>query len=345
MSAGLDASVYQSLGKTFQRAQIGAGSIAFSQGNTVSLEVPNALLQRGMTLVLTGNLVVAVANASVGFAESPLGLIKNIRVVGDGRRVLFNSPARDLWRLGQLQHGQVYDRNQPSLLIGTNAFRATIPIDHEALQAINPVESLFDPRLFKKVTVEITWGAASDICVAGGGGTIAISGCAVDVLCDQTSEGVNEILFDQEISPDEQAVVASSSLFQFKVPQNGLLIGVLLRTDRQASNGPIPVNDLINRISLKSDTTVAHADQVSWGSLQRRNTGEYQFTVAAAGTVVDGYAYLPLMENGMISSALNTNALNDLRLILDVTRTSDTETVHVTYVWLVPRRSLAQAVA
>jgi hypothetical protein len=345
MSSGLDASIYQTLGKTFQRAQIGAGSVPFSQGNTVSIELPNALLQRYLVLNLTGNLVVGVANASSIFAEAPWGLIKNIRIVGDGRRVLINSPARDLWRLAQLVHGHHYQRSAPTALIGTNAFSGALVIDQEMLLAINPVESLFDPRLFKKVTIEITWGAAADIANPGGGGTIAISGCSVDVLVDQTSEGVNEILFDHELSPDEQAVTATSSLFQFKVPQNGLLAGMLLRTDRTGATGPIPVDDIIANMSLKSDTTVAHVDQVSWSTLQKRNVGEYQFASSQLGSVVTGYAYLPLLENGMISSALNTNALNDLRLILSVVRTSDTEIVHVTYDWLVPRRSLAQAVA
>lgn len=348
MSAALDNPVYQSLGKTFQRAWIGAGTIAFNQGNTVPLELPNALLQKGIALRLTGNLVIATANAQAVFIEAPLGLIKNVRVVGDGRRVLINSPARDLFRLAHFAWGKQAEISPPLSTIGTRPFSALIRLDHETHFAVNPVESLFDPRLYKKVTVEITWGAATDIATAGGGGTIALTSVQCDVLVEQTSEGITQILCDHEVTPDEQPVTASSALFQFKVPQNGLLIGVQLRSDRDAGAGagPTPVDDLINSITLKSDTTVAHADSVNWSTLQRLNVLQYQLDGGASpGAQIPGYAYLPLIEGGMLSSALNTNALNDLRLILNVTRTSGTEIVHVTYDFLVPRRSLAQAVA
>jgi hypothetical protein len=348
MSSALDASVFQALGKTFQRASIGAGVIPFNQGNTQVLELPNALLQKGITLRLTGNLVIAVANAQAVFSEAPWGLIKAVRIVGDGRRQLINSPARDLFRWSHLEWGKQTELSPPLSTIGTRPFSATLHISHEMMEALDPVESLFDPRIFKKVTVEITWGAATDIATAGGGGTIALSGVQVDVLVDQTSEGVQKILFDHEITPDEQIVTATTSLFQFKVPQNGLLVGLLIRTDRDAGggNGPVPVDDIVNTITLKSDTTVAHADQVAWRTLQQRNVLIHQLDGGATiGAQIPGFAYLALIEGGMISSALNTNALNDLRLILNVTNTSGTQVVHVTYFWLVPRRSLAQAVA
>lgn len=346
MSAALEA-VTQSLGKTFQRARIGAGSIAFNQGNTVPLECPNALLQKGITLRLSGTLVVGVAAATV-FSEAPLQLMKNVRIVGDGRRVLVNSPAQDLFRLAHLAHGKQWELSPPGTAVGNRPFSATIHISHEHLRALMPVESLFDPRVFKKVTVEITWGAATDIATAGGGGTIALSAVSCDVLLDQTSEGVQQILFDHEVTGDEQAVVASSNLFQFRVPQNGLLTGVLIRTTRDAGAGagPVPVDDIVTAIGLKSDTTVAHADGVAWATLQRENVGMFNLDGgASAGAQIPGYAFLDLMENGQIASALQTNALNDLRLILAVTRTGNTEIVHVTYDWLVPRRAVATAVA
>jgi len=340
-------SLSQALGKTFQRAKIGAGVIPFSQGNTIPLELPNALLQKGITLRLTGNLVIGVSNATV-FSEAPLGLIKALRVTGDGRRVLINSPGRDLFRLAHFSWGKQAEISPPLATVGTRPFAATIRLDHEYLMALDPVESLFDPRLYKKVTVEIGWGAATDIATAGGGGTIALTNVQCDVLVDQTSEGIERILFDHELTPDEQAVVASSALFTFKVPQNGLLCGILLRADRDAGAGagPVPVDDLITQVGLKSDTTVAHAEGVTWATLQRENVLNYQLDGGpSAGAPIPGYAYFSLLESGMLSSALNTNALNDLRLILSVTRTSGTEIAHVTYDFLVPRASLAQAIA
>lgn len=356
-AATLDSPVFQALGKTFQRAKIGAGTIAFNAGNNVPLELPNALLQKGITLRLTGNLVISTANAQAIFSEAPLGLVKNIRVVGDGRRTLINSPMRDLFRLNHHLWGKLGELLAPGattnggagvVTTGTRAFAATVRIDHEMLMALNPVESLFDPRLFKKVTVEIQWGDATSIATAGGGGTIALTSTQVDVLVDQTSEGVTEILFDHEVTPDEQTVTASSALFSFKVPQNGLLVGFMLRSDRDPGDGTGPrgVDDVINTVTLKSDTTVAHLDNVNWSTLQRENALQFDIDLGAgAGGQIPGYAFVNMLEHGMLSSALNTNALNDLRLILNVTNTSGTQVVHVTYLFLVPRKALAQAVA
>jgi|SwirhirootsSR2_FD_contig_111_263309_length_6336_multi_5_in_0_out_0_2 hypothetical protein len=343
-AATLDNPIYQTLGKTFQLARIGAGVLPYSQGNAVSLELPNALLQKGITLRLSGNAVISVASATANFSEMPLGLIKNLRIIGDGRRVLFASPGRDLYRLAHFTWGKQWELSPSLLTVGTRPFSATIRIDHESLMNIDPVESLFDPRLYKKVVVEVTWGAVADI-IQVGGATVQLSAVQMDVLVEQTNEGITKILFDHEVSADEQTVTATSRLFTFKVPQNGLLFGVMMRTDRDAGGGagPVPVDDIINTVTLKSDTTVAHFDQVDWDTAQREMVARFQADGGATpGAQIPGYLYLPLTEMGMISSALNTNALNDLRLILDVTKTSGTEIVHVTYDWLVPRRTLGQ---
>lgn len=347
MSASLENPIFQALGSTFRRAKLGGSVLAIASGQTNSLELPNSLLAKGITLRLTGNLVIAVANAAAVFAESPLGLIKNIQVLGDGRRQLVNSPARDLFRLAHITWGKQGELSPPLGTIGTRAFSATIRIDHEMLMAMDPSETLFDPRLFKKVELKVTWGAATDIATAGGGGTIALTNVQLDVLSDQTSEGVDQTLFDYTVSADEAAVVATSAALPFRIGQNGNLVGILIRCDRDAGGGlgPIPVDDLINSITIKSDQTVVHYDQVSWATLQRENVLHYGLDGGAtAGAQIPGWVFVPFIEHGMISSCLNTNALNNLTLFANVTRTSGTETIHVSYLFLEPRRSLAQSV-
>ena len=329
------------LGSTFRRSKVGVGTIDYASGLVKSLEIPNSLLLKGLVLRLTGNLVVATANASAIANEAPLGLIKNVQIIGDGRRELFNASARRLFRLAHFTWGKQAEISAPSGTIGTRAFTATISIDHEMLQAVNPVESLFDPRVYKQVKINVLWGAASDIATAGVGGTIAISACSLSVVADQTADGVDQILFDHTVLQDEQPVTASSSRFSFKVPQNGLLAGVLIDCTRDTT----AVDDLINTISVKSDQTVAHYDNAAWSDLQRESIYKYQIDGgASAGAQIPGYLYLPFMENGMISSALNTNALNNLLLTFNVTRTSGTEIVGVTYDFLEPRRTLAASV-
>jgi len=339
-----------SLGSRFRTVRIGVGNIAFSQNNTVSLEVPNTLLSRTLVMRLTGNLVIGVANAANIFSEAPLGLIRRVELVADGRRYLLSNAGRDLFRLEHFGNRKQGELSPPIATVGTRPFSALLTYTHEALGFIDPSESLFDPRLYKKVELRITWGAATDIATAGGGGgTIAIDAVTkLSVSYVQTAEGVEQILFDRTVSFDEKDVTATSQAFAFDVPQNGLLAGVLFRTDRDAGAGagPVPIDDLINNISLKSDTTVAHVDKLVWADLQAQNVPDFSLDGAAViGGRLPGYAFLDLTENGMFSSALNINALNKAQLVLDVTRTSGTEKVRVSYVFFEPRRNLAAEVA
>jgi hypothetical protein len=341
--------IFQALGSTFRTAKLGVGSIPYDSGNTKSIEIPASLLQRGLFLRLTGNLTIATANATI-FSEAPLGLIKRIELVGDGRRYIFSASGRLLYRLAHFMWGKAAELSAPSGTVGTRAFSACIPLNHEALHFMDPSESLFDPRLFKKVELRITWGQASEIATAGGGGTIAIdtANTSCDVIANQTSEGVNKIIFDHTLSYDERNVAASSSAFTFDIPQNGLLAGVLFQATRDAGAGagPVPVDDLIVDISLKSDTTVVHVDRVKLSTLQRENVLQYQLDGGATtGAQIPGYAYLPFVENGMFSSVLNVNALNKAQIILTVARTSGTENVQVLWDFFEPRRSLAAEVA
>lgn len=341
--------IFQSLGATFRTAKIGVGVIAYDSGNTKSIELPSSLLQRRVFLRLTGNLVIATANATI-FSEAPLGLLKKIELVGDGRRYLFSASGRMLYRLAHVIWGQPGELSAPSGTVGTRAFSALIPLDHEAMHFMDPSESLFDPRLFKKVELRATWGAVTDIATAGGGGTISIdtANTTLDVVVDQTAEGVNQILFDHTVAVDERNVAASSTSFAFDIPQNGLLAGCLIQCTRDAGAGagPVPVDDLIVDISLKSDTTVVHVDKVKWSTLQRIIVQAFQIAGGATtGAQIPGYAYLPLSENGMFSSVLNINSLNKAQLVLNVTRTSGTENIQVLWDFFEPRRSLAAEIS
>lgn len=338
-----------SLGSRFRTVRVGVGNVPFSQDNTVNLELPNTLLAKTVIMRLTGNLVIATANAANIFAEAPLGLIRRVELVCDGRRYLLSTAARDLFRLEHVGNRKVGELVPPIVTIGTRPFSALLTFTHEALGFMDPSESLFDPRLYKKVELRITWGAASSIATAGGGGTIAIDAATkVSVSVLQTAEGVDQILFDRTVSFDEKDVTATSQGLPFEIPQNGLLAGILFRTDRDAGAGagPVPVDDLINNISLKSDTTVAHVDKLPWVDLQSHNVVDFSLDGAAvAGGRITGYAFLDLTDNAMFSSALNINALNKATLVLDVTRTSGTERIRVSYVFYEPRRGLASEVA
>lgn len=337
-----------SLGSRFRTVRLGLAPIAFVAGQTGSVEIPKGLLHKGFVLRLSGALVVGVANAANIFAEAPLGLIKNISIVADGNKTLFTATARDLFRLAHFMRSKQGEISPPVVGVGTNAFSASIALDMEAVRFFSPNDSYFDPRIYEKTQLVIQWGQATDIATAGGGGTIAISATTqVDVQAYQTTEGQGRILFDKIVTFDEKQVVATTPNLIFPVPRAGLLAHALIRADRDlgAGAGPTPVDNLINFVALRSESTVKHMDALAWSTIQRANVVDWQLDGGAtAGAQIVGYALLDFTEDGMLSTALNVNALNALDLILDVTRTGNTENIRITYVFFNPR-SLPQTLA
>lgn len=318
-------------------------SIPFVKNGLQKVEIPNVLLSRTLALRLTGNLVVGVANAANIFTEAPLGLIRSISVICDGTtKVIISGGSQLLWRLSHFERRQALERSAPSATVGTRAFSATIMLDHEFFRATDPSETLFDPRRFKKVELAIQWGAETDIATAGGGGgTIAIdtANTSIDVLATQVGVGAGKILFDRVIAADQIAVTATQSKLDLKIPQAGLLTGILLRATRDAGAGagPVPVDDVINTVILLSDTSTKHMEETKWSTIQQKNNADYAMQGAVAG-----YAFIELMENGDFASCLNVNAVNDTRLRFNVTLGAGTQLIDVLYVFAEPRPQTIQ---
>jgi hypothetical protein len=336
------------LGTRYRKVQLGLTPIPYLSGKTQELKLPDGLVQKQLILRLTGSLVIATANATV-FSEAPLGLIQRIELIGDGRRILCSCDGRDLWNLARYMHRKKPELAPPLGTIGTRAFSATIPLDAEAFDFRDKSESMLDSRLFKNLILRVTWGAAADIATAGGGGTIAIdSATQLDVLALETAEGLHKILFDHILSTVEIDVTSTNPKLKIdEIPQSGLLAGLQIRQTRDAGAGagPVPVDDIINDLTIKSDVTIAHVDKIKWKTLQGLNVLDYVLDGGDATTGhITGYAYLRMHENHMFSSALNINALNRAILEASVTRTSGTEKVHVLYDFFEPRENLGQEV-
>lgn len=337
------------LGTRYRKVHIGLPAIAYSKNNVVRLELPNGLIQKRLVLRLTGNLVVATASATI-FSDNPLGLIRKVELVGDGRRYLVSADGRDLWHLARRMHRKKLELAPAAAGTGTNAFSATAIIDADALNFADGSESMLDTRIFKKLELVVTWGSETDIATAGGGGTISVDTTTqLDVYAQETSEGVHKILFDHVLASSEKAVTATSAdMLLDDVPQSGLLAGLLIRTTRDAGAGagPVPVDDIINTLSLVSDVSIKHIDKVKWRTLQSWEVAQFLIDGGNATTGQEaGYAYIDLSEAGMFSSALNINALNKAQLKADVTRTSGTEMVHILYDFFEPRGDVSAEAA
>lgn len=331
------------LGSRFRSLQVGLSpvEIPYDSGNTRGSEVPKTYLTKDIFIRLTGSLVVSVATATAILDEAPLGLLSSIELAGDGNETLWKLAGRDAYRLANLFHGKAGELVPPVATVGTNAFSASFILSAEAVNMAVPVDSYLDLREFEKTELRITWGAASEICTAGPA-TISISATTkLECYANQSTEGLASIGFRRFLSFDQRDITATNPELTVLVPRSGLLAGILFRTDRDKAR----VDNIINFLTLTSDSSHDHIKRRSWSSLQFENVQRYQLDAGAGGGSgrITGYAYVDLLEDGRLASAINTEALNEFKLSLDVTRTSGTEIMRATYVFYKPLRRAVSA--
>lgn len=344
------------LGARFRTITSTVPTIPFDSGNVRSVELPRSFLYRNIAVRLTGKITSGGAAAYTVNPEAPLGLIKKLELVADGRKILWTAAGRDLYRLAHIFRGAEGERGQ---MVATanqlNNFSATLVIDNMAVRMQLPADSLFDPREYEKIELRVTWGTVADISNAGTAPAIDAT-TAIDVQVQQTTVGVEHVAFNRIIQFDEQAVAATSSNFTFNIPRSGLLAGILLRCDHQPTlNVPTPTDTLINFVTLKSDNSFNHVDRAAWNTLKARNVYDFQMLpqlppsgaltapaqTAPVTNFTPGFAYVDLTEDGLMTSCLNTLALNVLQLILDVNAAGlTTPLIRATYVFYEPIRPL-----
>lgn len=318
------------LGSRFRALQIPSApiNIPYDSGNARSVEVPKTYLTKDLFLRLTGDLVVTVAATLK--SEAPLGLLQKIELVGDGNEVLWALSGRDAYRLAQIFHGKSGEFSAPATGVATNPFVAGFLISAEAVNMAVPVDSYLDLREFEKTELRITWGAVSTLISAG---TATISATTqVEVFANQTTEGLPSIGFRKFFQFDERPILATQSDFRFLVPRSGLLAGILIRTDRDDNS----VDDLINFITIESDSSHSHVKRRPWRNLQSENMQRYQLDggLAANGGRITGYSYIDFLEDGRMAAAINTEALNEMAITFDVTLGGGTTRIaRMTYVF------------
>jgi hypothetical protein len=319
------------LGSRFRALQTGCSplTILYSSGNSIATEVPKTYLTKDIVIRLTGDLVVTMA-ATIR-PEAPLGLLQKIELVGDGSETIWSITGRDAYRLAQISFGKAGELVPPAGGVATNPFQATVMISAEAANMAVPVDSYLDLREFEKTELRVQWGAAATVFSAGAATISATT--QVECYANQSTEGLGSIGFRRFLSFDNRQINATQTDFTFLIPRSGLLAGILFRTDRDSA----PVDDIINFITLTSDSSHDHIKRRSFRSLQAENMQRYQLDggPAANGGRITGYAYLDLIEDGRMAAAINTEALNELKLTLDVTlgggTTREMQTTYVFY--------------
>lgn len=343
------------LGSRFRTIQSQAPSIPFDAGNTRSIELPRSFPYKYIRVRLRGSIASAAGTASP-INENPLGLIKRIDLIADGRKLLMSLSGIDAWHLSNLFQGKSGELVAGPTGAVTASIFATFILHNEAARMLSPIMSYFDPRPYEKVELRIQWGTITDLYTTPSTATIGAE-TALDVQLFQSAEGNEQIGFNRLYVFDEfQFAAGAITNATVNVPRAGLLAGFGIRT--VALN--LPTNDFFQNatstttniagtISLKSDNNFLHLDNLNPSTLQAGNVLEYGLDLLG-GTVIGttgqanvigqgirGWYYVDLTEDGLMTSLLNTFDLNVLQIILtNQGAAAPATTVRVTYVFYEP---------
>jgi len=332
-----------SLGSRFRTIQSQAPSIAFSSGNTASVELPRSFPYKMIRARLRGSLTIGTGTTPL--SDSPVGLIRRFTVIADGRKQLIDISGQHAYRLSNLLNGKAGELVPAS---ATGNFFGAFNVHHEMRRFLSPIWSYFDPRPYEKVEARVQWGTTSDLLGTPGTATIGAE-TALDLQLVQTSAGEDAMGFNKIISFDEFSFGAAPvSNFTINVPRTGLLAGILISTYQAGvatndffQNTATGSSNVAGGLTLKSDNNFVHIDNLNPSTIQAANVEDYQLDSNTGGTNmgqgITGYYYLDLTEDGMATSLLNTYDLNVLQLLVSSRAGLATATtLRVTYTFFEP---------
>jgi hypothetical protein len=326
------------LGTRYRTVDTETPPIPFDSGNTRSQELPNTFLYKNMMIRLSGTATNGGTGPTGSVNENPLGLIRRLDLIADGRKLLWSIAGRDAFRLSQIMNGKVGEFTAAAATVSTTVpFAASFVVHNEAKGLGRPIESYFDSRPFTKVELRVQWGTVSDVWSTPQTTTInAVTQLSIHL--QQSLEGVEQIAFNRLLMFDEQATATSGfGTLTFKVPRAGLLMAILLRTDASLSpSNAILEGSTVATFQLKSDNNFVHKDGLRFDTLRNRNVIELQLDTGATGGANTGYYWIDLSEDGLFTSLLNTYDLNTLDLVLFNVAGAASQIVHPTYVFFEP---------
>lgn len=323
------------IGSSFRKQTLPIGSAAYSNGQTIPLDISRGLLLKKLRCRLSGTVTVAAVNGTAVLSEAPLGCITRLEVTADGRKPFVSVRGTDLFRLSHFLSGKLGELVPPSSPnIGTYSFSAYFEVPFEAMRFVYPVDSYLDTRLYDNLQLKVTWGAGSTMIVPGGGGTVTINaGTVLDVQAEYTAVGTQYVKFNRILIGEDVPVTAASSALRQPIARNGLLAHTLIRTDIDN----VLVDTIVNNVTIRSQNTVYHWDHIGWATAQAGNVSDYQLDGGGAATRIVGYLLADYAEDFMMSSTLDTTELNTLDYLFDVALPAGTSRmIHLCHVYYEP---------
>lgn len=323
-------------------------SIAFSSNNKVAEELSRGSVLREIYLNLKSSPTLTGANNTAANTAKgdDWGVVKKIELIANGSEVI-RSLSGEALRMFNLFYYGITPKAATSLGDGATAnpsLSSTLILPLWLPNSRRPIDTALETRDLSELTIEITWGTFTDINSAATAWTTEPS---IDAYVLE-SFGALENHSMTRITTIEKTISASASEYQLRLPVNPMYRQFLINT----TDAGVDDADVINNLKLRSGGTVFldMSEEVLQMSTALRNgiarpfNGQtYDDMFISANSNFEGWYFLDLAFDGLMSEIIDTLGFSEFEMILDVTLGGGTTKLYVWPLQVFPIRAQQSA--
>jgi len=291
------------------------GSLSFSSGNQGRLE----LTRNYHIQAYNCKLAVNHTNTSASFKdEDLLSLITNLQIVANGDETIKSVPASKFHIDNIMFSGrkglQAVDKTD-----GTKNSYVYFTVYFSIPNTLRPYDTIFNTAVYSTLNMLVNWGTASNV-----GTGIVINSASLDVyshaLTNYSRNADEKIKHFKETYLKKDITVSSNAL-TIDLPTKHLYKSFAVASTVDG----VRVDTVINKITIKSGTTVIvqlDADEIKAFNYSAYGVNDIEDT--------NGIYIIDFLSRGKMSDLLDTfSQFNTLEMVLDVTKQSGTNELHV----------------
>ena len=310
------------------------GSIPYAAGQTRTLELPRNYAYRKLYLTLHVTGVYRGAHSVPGASgpkdSAPAHLIENLSIRANGRDVIKSLDFAALHRMCQQRHGtrpmiQVGDTwgGDAVILVGDKInMKVSAFLDFEMWRSIRPADTFFNSRRLTTLELIVNFNNPNSMMLDNYDESVTVESATLYVDSLEAVGMPAEAAMMVNKENRWRLPVAVSGDHHVRIPVGNVFRQFMLRTTD--ANGAL-VNDLIDRITLKSGTEVfklldaARLQAVNRLELGLENPiGQQTQNRAQFENITPGHYLLDCVKDGRLTECLDTSQMSDLELVLHV---------------------------
>jgi hypothetical protein len=310
-------------------------TLTFSSAGQQTIDIPRGYLLRDIEFRLAGNVSIGtITTTGTLVSQEPLSLIKQIDIIGNGSQLLKRVDGRGAYSLNAHYDGQA---GELTALTAAGAQTATaiaasfhIDFVQPERYSLKPIDTVLDTRLYSSLQLRVTYGTVEDIVYASTPAPTFSTTPTIQAITNEVN-GPDGLLFPYFrtyfLDTDMPSTNANFPVKLDVGPQ--VLRSLMVLAD--VGTPPAGNDSVINKFSLLSNGVYRHLDQLPYAITRQKMKQEFDL-----GTLLAGYTLFDFAEDGMLTRCIDLSDLTDLKLILDTTKQTGTNTIRVFVSDIVP---------